>query len=182
MCTMLLRLVLGIQSQELSRSRGARGTSLVLVHVAGRSVREQRSSPAGRRAGDGMDAGRRATQEQLLNAPSKKELPQRKRHPIRRLPGIGKLLLHCLDSASRGLAMRGKSVSRGWACRQGIGQPLLRCLNSGIHAVACAGEKEPPSMSTPAARPVVTASQGPRIGQRAVLARTRYASASRWRE
>jgi len=37
----------------------------------------------------------------------------------------------------------------------GIGQPLLRCLNSGIHAVACPGEKEPTSLSAPAAPPVV---------------------------
>jgi hypothetical protein len=49
-------------------------------------MREQRSWPEGRRAGDGMDAGGRATQEQLPDARSKREVPKRKRHPTWRLP------------------------------------------------------------------------------------------------
>jgi hypothetical protein len=56
-----------------------------------------------------------------------------------------------------------KSVSRGRAFRQDIGQPLLRCFNSGVRAVAGPVEKEPTSLSAPAARPCrpqLTASQG----------------------
>jgi hypothetical protein len=70
---------------------------------------------------------------------AKRKVTKREGHPAWRLLGF----------------LPNKSVSRGRAFRQGIGQPLLRCLNSGIHAVACPGEKESTSLSTPAARPVV---------------------------
>lgn len=80
-----------------------------------------------------------AAAELLSLCVAKEKVTKEKGHPAWRLPGI----------------LPGKSVSRGRAFRQGIGQPLLRCLNSGIHAVACPGEKEPTSLSAPAARPVV---------------------------
>jgi hypothetical protein len=51
-----------------------------------------------------MHAGGRATQEQLLNARSKREVPKRKRHPSWRLPGIGQLLLRCLNSGIHAVA------------------------------------------------------------------------------
>jgi hypothetical protein len=63
----------------------------------------------------------------------------------------------------------GKSVSRGRAFRQGI-LPWRKGI--GIHADArCA-----------ACRPRLTAAQGPRVEQRAILVRTRYATAARLRE
>ena len=65
-------------------------------------------------------------------------------------------------------SMGGKSVSRGRAFRPD----------------SCPGEKESTSLSTPlrACRPRLTAAQGPRVEQRAILARTRYATAALWRK
>ncbi len=106
--------------------------------------------------------------EVLLFCLSKREVPKRK----------DTRLGACWAS------MPSKFVSWGRAFRQHIGQPLLRCLNSDIHAVACPGEKEPTSMSTPlqACRPHLTAAQGPQVERRAILTRTRCATAQRWRE
>ncbi len=97
----------------------------------------------------------------FLFACSKRKITKEKEHPAWRLPGI----------------LPGKSVRRGRAFRSGIGQLLLRCLNSGIHAVACPSEKASTSLSTArcaASRPRLTAAQGPRAKQRAILARTRW--------
>ena len=56
----------------------------------------------------------------------------------------------------------------------GIGQLLLHCLNSGIHVVAMYWRKVIGIMSIPlrACRPRLTAAQGSRVAQRAILART----------
>ncbi len=77
------------------------------------------------------------------------------------------------ERAPRGGAFRpsmdGKSVSRGRAFRAG----------------SCPREKARPSMASPAARPDrprLTAAEGPRVEQRAILARTRCATAARLRE
>jgi len=65
--------------------------------------------------------------------------------------------------------MGGKSVSRGRAFRQGI-LPWRKGIDILVDAryAAC--------------RPRLTAAQGPRVEQRAILARTRYATAPRLRE
>jgi hypothetical protein len=71
--------------------------------------------------------------------------------------------------------MGGKSVSRARAFRQHLGQPLLRCLNSGIHAVAMCWRKGigiHADARCAACRPRLTAAQGPRVEQRAIVART----------
>jgi hypothetical protein len=83
--------------------------------------------------------------ELLLFCLSKREVTKRKRHPAWRLPGL----------------LPGKSVSRGRAFRPD----------------SCPGEKASTSLSMPAARPVDPDSpprKGPRVEQRAVLARTRW--------
>ncbi|GAA0887920.1 hypothetical protein GCM10009121_08010 [Rhodanobacter soli] len=75
---------------------------------------------------------------------TKEKVTKEKGHPAWRLPGI----------------VPGKSVSRGRAFRAG----------------SCPREKEPTSLSVPAARPVDPDSpprKGPRVEQRAILARTR---------
>ena len=65
--------------------------------------------------------------------------------------------------------MGGKSVSRGRAFRQ--------------HIHVLAKSSRPPVDSRYAAcRPRLTAAQGPRVEQRAILARTRYATVLRLRE
>jgi hypothetical protein len=91
----------------------------------------------------------------LLRRPSyflfawpKRKLTKEKGHPAWRLPPI-----------------HGRQVREpGPGFSTGLGQLLLRCLNSVIHALACPGEKESTSMSTPlrACRPRLTAAQGPR--------------------
>ena len=91
--------------------------------------------------------------ESLFSCVAKRKVTKREGHPAWRLPPI----------------LGGKSVSRGRAFRQGI-LPWRKGI--GIHADArCA-----------ACRPRLTAAQGPRVEQRAILARTRYATAARWRK
>ena len=98
--------------------------------------------------------GRLSAPESLFSCVAKRKVTKREGHPAWRLPGVGQLLLRCLNSGIHALAMPGKSVSRGRAFRPDIRQLLLRCSDSGIHAVACPDEKESTSLSTPAARPV----------------------------
>jgi hypothetical protein len=81
--------------------------------------------------------------EVLLFCLSKREVPKRKRHPAWRLPGF----------------LPSKSVRRGRAFRTGI-LPVRK--GADIHVDSrCA-----------ACRPRLTAAQGPRVEQRAILART----------
>src|SRR6185437_3205200 len=86
-----------------------------------------------------------------------------------RLPGIGQPLLRCLNSGIHAVAMPGKSVRRGGAFRQHI------------HVLAKRNRHRADSPCG-ACRPHLTAAQGPRVEQRAILARTRYATAARLRE
>src|SRR6185312_15881116 len=94
---------------------------------------------------------------------------QREGHPTWRLPGIGQPLLRCLNSGIHAVAMPGKSVRRGGAFRQHI------------HVLAKRNRHRADSPCG-ACRPHLTAAQGPRVEQRAILARTRYATAARLRE
>jgi len=88
---------------------------------------------------------------------------------------IGQPLLRCLNSDIHVVACPSGTRSGYGVFRQGIGQLLLPCLNSGIHAVACPGEKLADiRVSHPCGaflRPTA-ASEGPRVEQRAILART----------
>jgi len=88
-------------------------------------------------------------------------------------------------------SMDGKSVRRGRAFRAGIGQLLLRCLNSGIHALAMPARSAAGLRGLSTGHPALTpnwfasmrttlraflrppaAAEGPRVEQRAILART----------
>jgi hypothetical protein len=109
---------------------------------------------------------------------------QEKGHPTWRLPGVP--------------ARQVREAEPGFST--GLRQLLLRCSTSDIHVLACPGEKEPTSLSTPprACRLHLTAAQGPRVEQRAIgqlllrclnsgihalaMARTRCATAAWWRE
>ena len=93
---------------------------------------------------------------------------QREGHPTWRLPGIGQPLLRCLNSGIHAVAMPGKSVRRGGAFRQHI------------HVLAKRNRHRADSPCG-ACRPHLTAAQGPRVEQRTILARTRCATAQRWR-
>jgi len=68
----------------------------------------------------------------------KEKVTKEKGHPAWRLPGIGQLLLRCLNSGIHALAVPGKSVSRGRAFRTGI-LPVRKGVDF---------------LSTPATRPV----------------------------
>src|SRR5690348_14623728 len=91
--------------------------------------------------------------ELLFSCVAKRKVTKREGHPAWRLPGI----------------LPGKSVSRGRTFRTGL-LPVRK--GESIHGLArCA-----------ACRPRLTAAQGPRVEQRAILARTtRCATAARWR-
>ena len=90
--------------------------------------------------------------ESLFSCVAKRKVTKREGHPAWRLPDI----------------LSGKSVRRGRAFRQ--------------HIHVLAKRSRPPVDSRCAAcRPRLTAAQGPRVEQRAILARTRCAAAARLR-
>ena len=84
-----------------------------------------------------------AAAESLFSCVAKRKVTKREGHPAWRLPGI----------------LSGKSVSRGRAFRQGI-LPWRK------------GTDIPVGSRCAACRPRLTAAQGPRVEQRAILART----------
>ena len=88
-----------------------------------------------------------AATESLSLCVAKEKVTKEKGHPAWRLPGI----------------LPGKSVSRGRAFRTGI-LPVRK------------GTDIPVGSRCAACRPQLTAAQGPRVEQRAILARTRYAT------
>jgi len=84
------------------------------------------------------------------------------------LPGIRQLFLRCSTSGIHAVAMPGKSVRQGRAFRQGI-LPWRKGVDIPVDS--------PAGLSSP-----LTAAQGPWVEQRAILARTRYATAAQWRK
>ena len=99
--------------------------------------------------------------ESLFSCVAKRKVTKREGHPAWRLSGLGQPLLRCLNSGIHALAVPGKSVSRGRAFRTGI-LPVRKGIDILVDAryAAC--------------RPRLTAAQGPRVEQRAILARTRW--------
>ncbi len=154
---------------RISSTMPATASSLPRPHARHACEGRHRTSCLRRSFQAGQSFRLPAAAELLSLCVLKEKVAKEKEHPAWRLPGIGQLLPALPQLGHPCPRLPGKSVSRGRASRQGI-LPWRK------------GADIPVGSRCAACRPRLTAAQGPRVEQRAILARTRCAAASRSRE